>query len=265
MQCLFCESGGPFTEEHIIPASLGNNDLVLTDQVCKQCNNYFGSKVEAPILNKSPLAFWRTFLGIRTKRGELPSVDLSQPHCQSGKLASVHPSHDNGIGFMAHEDGSTSMDIVNRDILRRLQDEKAVVCNYVFTPKSVFDLGRFLCKVGIELLCYSDAAKARKPSFQRARRFARYGTPQELWPIFHFSEGTMADLRRRNHGFEEVDCYRYQLLDFSSKYILFCFAMGTDSWLVCLNEPYPTPEIQLAFPGRSLNPIWYTPDQTLTK
>ncbi len=37
--CLFCGSNGPFLRlEHIIPESLGNDDLVLQGEVCDVCN-----------------------------------------------------------------------------------------------------------------------------------------------------------------------------------------------------------------------------------
>ena len=59
-ECLFCGNDGPFTTvEHIIPESLGNDDLVLEGEVCDSCQRYFGKEVEKYVLSHTPLAFWR--------------------------------------------------------------------------------------------------------------------------------------------------------------------------------------------------------------
>lgn len=265
MHCLFCHSEGPFANEHVIPASLGNDDLILVNEVCARCNNHFSHKVEAPVLAKSPLAFWRVFLGIKTRRGRLPSIDLSQPSSQKGKLPSVHPAHDDGIGFTAHGDGSTSVEIDASEIIRQIALGERTRFQFVYTPKILFDLGRFLCKIGIELLCSSDPARARIEPFERARRFARYGENDGLWPIFHFSEGTIGDLKRIARDadglLEEIDCYSYTLLEAPPDFVLCRLGVGTDHWLVCLNDPYPSPEIRKAFPNRDLKLIWYAPDE----
>ena len=56
--CLFCKLESPATtKEHIIPESLGNDDLLLSGEVCDKCQNYFGKEVESYVLAKTPLAF----------------------------------------------------------------------------------------------------------------------------------------------------------------------------------------------------------------
>ena len=117
--CLFCKDIGPASKEHIIPESLGNNELFLVNEVCQSCNNYF-AKVEEIVLQKTSIAFWRAFLGIKTKKGRYPSVDLSQPKQSKGVFPAVHPEHSNGIGFTAHGDGSTSVDISDDSVIRSL-------------------------------------------------------------------------------------------------------------------------------------------------
>jgi hypothetical protein len=93
--CLFCNSRGPYnTTEHIIPESLGNDDLVLSDDVCDSCQNYFGKEIEKFVLSKTPIAVWRAYLGIRTKGGDLPVVDLSLPKVKKGRLPNMHPISD---------------------------------------------------------------------------------------------------------------------------------------------------------------------------
>lgn len=264
MLCLFCQSDKPFTAEHVIPESLGNDDLVLTDQICTDCNNHF-SKIEALVLQKTPLAFWRAHLGIKTKRRKLPSVNLSHPNREKGVLPSRHPAHDNKVGFTAHEDGSTSVEIDDPRIINEILDDERDDFRFVMTPKLLFVFGRFLCKVGVELLCISDRDVARGERLERARRFARYGDHDSLWPIFHFTKGKPGEFRQirvDTHGpTEEVDCYGYSLLEVAQRYILAHLRVGTDNWVVCLNDPFPTPEIRSAFPEHELQCIWYSPEQ----
>lgn len=264
MLCLFCQSDKPFTVEHVIPESLGNDDLVLVDQVCEACNNHF-SKLEGLVLQKTPLAFWRAQLGIKTKRGKLPSVDLSQPKREKGVFPSKHPVHDDNIGFTSHEDGSTSVEIDNPRIVNEILDDERTEFRFVMTPKLLFVFGRFLCKVGVELLCIDDQNAARSDRFEPARRFARYGDLDSLWPIFHFTKGQLGDFRHvhvdKDGPIEEIDYYAYSLLEFAERYTLAHLRVGTDNWVVCLNDPFPTTEIRSVFPEQELQCIWYSPDE----
>ncbi len=264
--CLFCHSNGPFTKpEHIIPEALGNDALILRDEVCDKCNQYFGSKVESFVLGKTPIAFWRTFLGIRKKRGALPHVDLSQPKKQKGRLPAVHELHDNLVGFTCHDDYSVSVDIDDGEIIRGIRDDTRTQFTFVFTPFVLSMMGRFLCKVGVELLCLDDRKRARSHDFDQARNFARIGRGNDLWPIFHGQCGTLPDLKKRsmdaNGVLEEVFCYQYRLLEVGSRYTLLVLTVGTDAWAVSLNDPYPTPVIREAVPDTTLELIWYTPEE----
>lgn len=265
--CMFCESDGPFLKiEHIIPEALGNDNLTLKDEVCDKCNQYFGSKIENFVLGKTPFAFWRTYLGVRKKRDKLPHVDLSQPKKQKGILPSVHHLHDNFVGFTYHEDNSISVEIDDDQILKEILSETKNQFRFVFTPLVLSMMGRFLCKIGLELICSDDPEKARTEIFTQSRRFARYGEFKGLWPIFHAQSKSLQDLKHKytdSEGIlsEDVLCYEYSLLDFKGKYTLFALTVGTDTWVVSLNDPFPTPEIQLAFPEIELKLIWYSAEQ----
>jgi len=266
MTCLFCDSNGPFSKpEHIVPEALGNNDLILRGEVCDQCNQYFGSKIESFVLGKTPLAFWRTFLGIRKKGGALPHVDLSQPKMQKGKLPSVHNLHDNLVSFMCHED-YVSVEIGDDQIVKDLLDGSRDRFTFVFTHLVLSMMGRFFCKVGLELLCLADPNYARSEAFSQSRRFARFGEFNGLWPIYHATSGEIRDLRHSYFDsagcWQEVLCYRYGVCDFQGRYVLFALTVGTDTWVVSLNDPFATPDIQLAFPGMELKLIWYSPDES---
>lgn len=256
--CLFCGSANPLSLEHIIPESLGNDDLILTDDVCASCNNYF-AKVENYVLQKTDLAFWRTLLGIKTKKGNLPSVDVSQPKKKKGYFPNTHELHDNGVSFSWDDYiGLPSVTLDSESISQEIISGDKNQFTFVMTPKTLHELGRFLCKVGVELICSFDPQRARSGSFKKARNYARLGSTGDLWPIFHFSSGTISDLRRPlENGLEEVNLYEYSILEFINEYTLLRLKIGTSNWIVCLNDQWPTPKIKTAFPGIDINLIWY--------
>ncbi len=175
-----------------------------------------------------------------------------------------HAHHDD-VSFAYHEDSSISVDIddsrIVSDVIAGLRSQ----FNLVLTPKVLFMFGRFLCKTGIELMRTVDSIQALAPQFDSARQYARYGTFAGIWPIFHYSHGDIDDLRERvsrgTEHFEEVTCYSYSIVDFESRYILYRFSMGTDNWVISLNDPFPPLEIMAAFPGARLDLIWYSDDQ----
>lgn len=86
-KCLFCLTvEGPFTsDEHPIPESLGNDDLVLPPGfICDPCNQYFGSKLEQPVLSLAPFAVERISLNV-LKKGRVPTFS-------EGKHYTLHPT-----------------------------------------------------------------------------------------------------------------------------------------------------------------------------
>ena len=269
-KCLFCNKEGPFSSpEHIIPEALGNDDLILLEEVCDNCNQYFGKEIEKFVLGKTPLAFWRTYQGIRKKKGKLPHVDLSQPQRQKGRLPKVHPLHDNLVGFTCHEDYSVSVDISADEIVGEILEGRREQFNFVFTPEVLSMMGRFLCKIGIELVCLSESARARSDPFLKARRFSRFGEFEGLWPIFYFKSGDLKNLKQMKADsegiLEEVFCYQYRLLEIADLYTVLSLTVGTDTWIVSLNDPFPTPVIRSGFPDQEIKLIWYSPEEFMQK
>lgn len=265
--CLYCRRSGPYTTiEHVVPESLGNDDLILEGCVCDSCQSYFGKEIEQYVLAKTPLAVWRAVMGIRTKKGRLPTVDVSQPARVKGSLPDTHHRHDS-LGFTAHPDGSTSVDINDDSIVRGLMNGDRRQFNLVLTPKKLSMLGRFLGKVGLGVLAASNREQAYDRKFDRIRAYARFGSTDGIWPIFNYSEGKIGQWRKTLLGatgeivLEEVECYSYGIVEVGSLYTLFRFSMGLDSWVITLDDPYPSPAIRSAFPDRELQLIWYSPEQ----
>lgn len=80
--CIYCDSPGPFSDEHAVSAGLGGDDnaWLLKDCVCRVCNTDIFSKLETKFLRSSPVALARLFLQPRTRdKGSKTGVPSVQP------------------------------------------------------------------------------------------------------------------------------------------------------------------------------------------
>lgn len=259
--CLFCDTGKSFsTKEHIIPESLGNDDLILEKEVCDKCQNYL-SQIENYVLNKTPIGFWRVLLTIKTKKGKLPSVDFKKEKGNKGVFPDFSQFHDN-FKLQANKDFSTQL-ISPSDIGIYLKNEDYGQIKYVITPKVIHEIGRFLGKIAVELICLNDAEKARNEEFRILRKYVREGSMQDLWPIFHKVDGDIRSLievvKSTGEITEEVECYSYRLFNIGP-YNVFNLKVGTDSWFICLNQQFPHPDIN-NFMGENVKSLWYSKKQ----
>jgi len=266
IRCLFCDGTGPFsTVEHVIPESLGNDDFLLRGEVCDQCQRYFGKEVEKYVLEKTPIAVWRALLGIQSKKGKLPSIDMSISERRRGILPEYSRHHDNGVGFTAEEDGSTSVHCDDATIEQKIVDQSRTQLRFVLSPKHLVLMGRFLGKIAIEMYCVADTVRARLPRYDQLRQYARQGLRRDIWPIFHRNVGSLRDLREyeadEDGVLEHSLCYQYCLAEGPSGYELFSLRVGTDQWVICTNDPFPTPIIRDAFPNGDLKLIWYAREE----
>lgn len=259
MTCLFCKDGDSFnTVEHIVPESMGNDDLLLAGQVCDKCQNYL-SQNERYILSETPIGFWRVFLGIKTKKRRLPAADFTKSEDKRGAIPDYHPAHDN-FTLEAQSDFSVELK-PEKDISNYFDSTGKGQIKYVFTPKVLYEIGRFLGKIGLELICLHNELVAHSTEFDNIRRYVRRGSTNDHWPIFHTTQGAIKDLFNYMEDGdtikEDVVCYSYRLLEVAP-YVIFNFVVGTDSWVICLNDRYPTPAILSAFSGQKLELMWYT-------
>ncbi|TGE25550.1 hypothetical protein E5K00_10290 [Hymenobacter aquaticus] len=263
MLCLFCKVGDQFnTVEHIIPESLGNDDLILQNEVCDSCQKHF-SHIENYILNKTPIGFWRTLLGIKSKHRKLPRIDFTKPNNKKGRFTDSHPEHDN-FTLEAQDDFTAIIEIPEKEKPLGGKDQ----LKYIMTPKVLNELGRFLGKVGLELICLQDRESSRKALFDKIRTYSRYGSLNELWPIFHYSQGNIDDLVKFKKDSKDVlatvQCYSYSI-DQIETYTVFRFNVGTDNWCICLNDMFPTSVIKQLFLPHDIKLLWYTQDQWKSK
>lgn len=258
--CLFCKGFGPFnTVEHIVPESLGNDSDILEGLVCDKCQNYLGREVEKPALEKTPFAFWRCFLGMKTKKGKLPSVQLSPP--AKGRISAKHPLTDE-IGFTAHQDGTTSVDIDTPSLVHRILAKEKQNFKLVLTPWHLNIMGRFLGKIGLEYLALFNSNLALDSQFDALRTFVREGSVIYLWPIFVGQQGQIAELKgslvdRGEYFEQEVECYRYALGETSDNEYVFVFSVGVDLMLICLSHRRTENRFNTFIQGITLSCVHY--------
>ena len=88
--CLFCRrSDGGFTSpEHVIPESVGNQEIILPNGVvCDRCNHGPLAVLDQVICDFQAVKMRRTMLGIPSKGGTVPVARFSQ-----GSIENIGPS-----------------------------------------------------------------------------------------------------------------------------------------------------------------------------
>lgn len=261
MNCIFCDGAGPFTtREHIIPESLGNDDLIITGIVCDSCQKYFGKEVEQFVLSKTPFAFWKVFYGIKSKKGVVAPIDLSLPSKQKGRLPSTHNAGEKGIVF-ASEEEELAVEIDDPVVIRAILDGSKSDFRFVLTPLILVQIGRFLGKIAIELIYSSRSPEENTSSLSELAKYARYGTTDEIWPILC---GTLTSklsdwTKTLDPELEERTIYRYSLFEISDLYVFF-FDIGYERWGIILNQKFPHPLVNQVLKNEDCTDIkflWY--------
>ena len=65
------------SEEHIIPLSLGNDQLVLPPgTICDECNNYFARKIEKDFLSNEVISILRSYHVVPNRKRKIPSLEV---------------------------------------------------------------------------------------------------------------------------------------------------------------------------------------------
>lgn len=69
------------SEEHIIPKSLGNEEMILPKGIiCDSCNNYFAREIEKPFLENETIKLLRTFHTTPSRKGNIPPLEIFVNH-----------------------------------------------------------------------------------------------------------------------------------------------------------------------------------------
>ncbi len=148
-KCIFCNQDSTNSEsvEHIIPESLGNEELILDKGiVCDKCNNYFSREIESPVLNLDGFKQLRFYELIESKRGRIPNSDAL--FC--GEKCDIHWQKVNGenclmIGMLP--------EAINKflETLPKMFFTKGFELN---DKKYEYEISRFLLKIAIEYYVY---------------------------------------------------------------------------------------------------------------
>ena len=169
-ECLFCKTTDrqAFRRiEHIIPESLGNDEMMLEPGfVCDTCNQYFGAKVENRMLNSPPFNVERTAFSVPTKKGKLPNFAL-----------------DNNCVLSA-SGSSNQLIVVAKQNPQQVW--KKISSGYIVPeiPPGYDDLlPRFVLKIGLELLLTAERIDPYQTGFDAARRYSRYGQRAGDWDV----------------------------------------------------------------------------------
>lgn len=255
MNRLFCEKEGPYsTVEHIVPESLGNKRLVLTGIVCDHCQNYLGKEVEEYVLRRSPIGAWWVLAGVQTKHGKQPIFSFRQPDKDSGRFPDRHSANDDSVTFIGSEEGDCLVEFDDKWVHNKVSEGTKTDFRLVLTPKMLHMMGRFLGKVGLEMLARDHDEVARNSRYNSLRRFVRFGQPTGfLWPLFH---GTLAG----KYTVSPVEIAVFDtagLIQGGETYTLSSLRLGNEFYVVCLSDPYPHPVIRGSFPGIDLKAITY--------
>ena len=66
------------SEEHIIPFSLGNEEIVIPKGIiCDRCNNYFAREIEKPFLNNKTIKQMRSYHRIPSRKNKIPATRVN--------------------------------------------------------------------------------------------------------------------------------------------------------------------------------------------
>jgi hypothetical protein len=161
-RCIYClrTDGDLGPEEHVIPESLGGDEIVLTGCVCASCNNGL-SALDAVLLDFEPIAMLRTIHGPMTKKGRFPWVSLRDLDIEKTAPRHIKVTEKSGRRVTTRED----------------LPDGTVRLSMQMTGRKPFDpvlLARALYKIGLGLVAHDAGTEAAlAPRYDLARHFIR--------------------------------------------------------------------------------------------
>lgn len=176
MRCIFCKqiSLNSSSVQHIIPESLGNNNLILPKGiVCDTCNQYFAVKVEKLLLEMKYFQNLRFRNYIKSKKG------------RNIPFKTLFPYKDGGWFDMYINDDSIGFSGDDNKIINLLKKGKvhSMIFEIVDMPKKDnYHMSRFLAKTAIEAFAIKEPNNRDwineiidMKELDPLRNYARYG------------------------------------------------------------------------------------------
>jgi hypothetical protein len=205
--CLICrESDGGFTsEEHPLPESMGNTEVVLPNGVvCDTCNHERLSDLDQTLCEFFPLKMRRTMLGIESKSGKVPLTKFATgsvrndgltPDGQAALYFEINSAKDKKTFYEKSRSGDRVELSFNAKGGRRL------------TPRYGSLLSRSLLKSALECAWLDHGEAMLQPAFDHVRAailgeprdgffaIARKGNPNDTGTQLVYNIGRAADGR----------------------------------------------------------------------
>lgn len=168
------------SEEHIIPKSLGNDDLILEKgTICDACNNYFALNIEKPFLELESIKLLRSYHLIPSRKDKVPQLDV----LFNGDIAKLkYDKHLNSFFLEINPETANKLSSTSfpRMFFSKGIDIKELENNYI--------VSRFLVKIFTEIYLYYELKyiqedKSIKDDFyliyddkmQELMQYVRYG------------------------------------------------------------------------------------------
>lgn len=187
MRCIFCkqDSSTSKTVEHIIPESLGNQKHILPrGVVCDNCNNYFGLKVERPLLDSAYFRQVRSRNLIYNKENRVPSTSgillpgfIPMEMMWDKEAHSIFPTRERD-----------TIKLIN--VLNHTQGGELKLIEPILERPDEYLMSRFLAKMALEVLASLFLEipgeldeVIDKSELDELRHYARFGAPPKFWPF----------------------------------------------------------------------------------
>lgn len=187
-RCLFCKKTTLLSKsvEHIIPESIGSKKKVLPKGIiCDNCNRYFATKVENPILSDISFRNIRAFHQVENKKGRLPSLlgkiagtEIKVNFRLKGGIIDIQPENEK------------DREMVYEHFHRKLSNGTFTPLLFpvdINPPKK--EMSRFLAKMALEALAYryiEDEAWINmlidNSHYDLIRNYGRFGKGFKEWP-----------------------------------------------------------------------------------
>lgn len=260
--CLFCRADGPYnTVEHPVPESLGNTDDVLEDAVCDTCQNFFGAKIEQPVLEKTQLGVWRAHLGIPTKAGAAPQADIRPPK-SFGPFGKIPEDKRVGFTMKPGADSTVDVEFFPPEAAIFSNGGKKITLTVTINAWYLSILGRFLAKAALGTMALNNTDRAWDSRYDALRNYARHGSSKSLWPLYWKSTGRMDNLirtyREGDRLVKEIVCYEAFFLEQDES--TYCvFQMGPESYLLRMDSAEPKAELDFTIdaPLHPFTMLWF--------
>ncbi len=178
--CIFCKSTtNEFSsEEHIIPETLGNHDLVLPPgYVCNKCNNEMLARLDNALMAYPPIAIQRIYYTPYNKDGKRPSGQFGDM-----TITKTRPLH---LHVQTKDETSEAFNIIENMADGSVRFRLNYKFKYQLDAKL---LARAIYKIGLEMVALTEGRDAAcSDKYDQARAFVLKGEgfPNNLLMSYH--------------------------------------------------------------------------------